>query len=323
MRIIAIEEHFWTPMLQRNMPSASPRTHGFGDLSERLGFDVPAALSDLGNARIAAMDEAGIDVQVVSLTQPGCERFAPDIAVPMARDSNDRLFEAIKHSQRFAGFAALPCGDPDAAAKELERSVSRLGFKGALINGHVPGSFLDERKYWSIFESAQALRVPIYLHPAAPHAAAMAAYYDGFEDLSQGAWGFMVDTSIHFLRLVFAGVFDAFPDLKIMLGHLGEALPFGLDRLDDHSYQAAAHRGLKKRPAQYLKDNLLVTTSGNFSIRAFECARDALGVDKILFAVDWPYESNQAATEFLKQLPVSDEEREKIAHLNAERLLRL
>ncbi len=242
----------------------------------------------------------------------------------MARDANDRLFEAVKlHPDRFAGFAALPSADPTASAKELERAVTRLGFKGALINGHVQGRFLDERKYWSIFECAHALRVPIYLHPAVPHVNAMKAYYEGFEDLSQGAWGFMVDTSIHFLRLVFAGVFDAYPDLRIILGHLGEALPFGLDRLEHHGYQAAVRRGLKKSPAQYLRDNLLVTTSGNFSAPAFLCALTALGADNILFAVDWPYESNQAGTGFLKQLTVSERDREKIAHLNAERVLSL
>ncbi len=209
---------------------------------------------------------------MLSFTSPGPQAFEAADAIPLAKDANDRLFEAVKrHPDRFAGFAALPTAAPDAAADELERAVTKLGFKGTMIHGHTRGSFLDEKKYWVIFERAQALGVPIYLHPALPHPDVVKAYFTGYEDLARAAWGFAVDTSVHFLRLVFAGVFDAYPDLKIILGHLGEGLPFAMHRLNDHTFAAAKRRGLKKTPLQYLQDNMLVTTSGNWFEPAFVC----------------------------------------------------
>jgi len=165
--------------------------------------------------------------------------------------------------------------------------------------------------------------VPLYLHPTLPHPDALKAYFQGYEELARAGWGFAVDTSCHFLRIVFAGVFDAYPRLKIILGHLGEGLPFAMHRLNDHTWRAAARRGLEKTPLQYLKDNLLVTTSGNWYEPAFLCTLLALGADNILFAVDWPYEPNTAGMEFLKKLSIGDADREKIAHGNAERVLRM
>jgi len=289
-----------------------------------VGVDVAAELLDLGSSRLAAMDAAGIDLQVVSLTAPGCEALDAETAVPIARDANDRLFEAVQaHPGRLAGFAALPTADPEASVEELERAVTRLGFKGAMINGHVRGRYLDDKKYWSIFECAQALDVPIYLHPTPPHPNVMATYFEGYEEIALPGWGFALETSVHFLRLVFAGVFDAYPRLKFILGHLGEGLPFGIHRLNDHTYAAAARRGLKKSPAQYLRDNLAVTTSGNFFTPAFLCTVMALGVDNVLFSVDWPYESNRTAADWFGHLQISDQDKEKIAHLNAERILHL
>jgi 2,3-dihydroxybenzoate decarboxylase len=219
-------------------------------------------------------------------------------------------------------------GGPDASLRktnsdEFERAVKELGFKGAMIHGHQQGSFLDDKKYWPIFECAQSMEVPIYLHPSLPHPDAIKAYFDGFEDLRGSPWGFAIDTSCHFLRIMFAGVFDAYPRLKIILGHLGEGLPFAMHRLHDHSYQAAARRGLKKTPLQYIKDNLVVTTSGNWYEPAFVCALLALGADAILWAVDWPYEANSVGMAFFNKLSLNDIDKEKIAHLNAENLLRL
>jgi 2,3-dihydroxybenzoate decarboxylase len=242
----------------------------------------------------------------------------------MAKDANDLAYAAVKaHPDRFAAFAALATADPVAAADELERCVVELGFKGAMIHGHAQGSFLDEKKYWVIFERAEKLDVPLYLHPTLPHPDAVKAYFQGYEELARAGWGFAVDTSCHFLRIVFAGVFDAYPRLKIILGHLGEGLPFAMHRLNDHTHRAAARRGLEKPPLQYFKDNLLVTTSGNWYEPAFLCTLLALGADNILFAVDWPYEANSAGMEFLKKLSISDADREKIAHGNAERILRM
>jgi predicted TIM-barrel fold metal-dependent hydrolase len=321
MKIIALEEHFILPKEQSNLP---PGAHRGNDREKLLGFDIIAELLDLGGRRLAAMDAAGIDVQVLSHNQPGCQALDADAAIPMAREVNDRLSEAVKaHPTRFAGLAALPTADSAAAVKELDRAISKLGFKGAMINGHTHGSFLDEKKYWGIFECAQALGVPIYLHPSKPHPAVMQAYFEGYPELALAAWGFGIDTGAHFLRLVFAGVFDAFPKLTFILGHLGEGLPFMLHRIQDQTQLAALRRGLKRTPTQYLTENLIVTCSGNFSGPAFLCTVGALGIDNVLFSVDWPYESNTAAVEFLKRQQLGPDDLAKVAHLNAERVLRL
>jgi predicted TIM-barrel fold metal-dependent hydrolase len=321
MRIIALEEHFILPHEEQNLPSGA---HRGNDREKLLGFDVVAGLLDLGNVRLAAMDAAGIDVQVLSHNQPGCQALDAGAAVPVAREVNDVLAEAIKaHPTRFAGLASLPTAAPDAAAHELERAITQLGFKGAVINGHTQGSFLDDKKYWSIFECAQALGVPIYLHPSKPHPAVMKAYFEGYEELALAPWGFGVDTGAHFLRLVFAGVFDAFPKLTFILGHLGEGLPFMLHRIHDQTQLAAQRRGLQRTPMQYLTENMVVTCSGNFSAPAFLCTVAALGIDNVLFSVDWPYESNIAAVEFLKRQALDPGDLAKVAHHNAERVLRM
>ena len=324
MKVIAIEEHFITPLYREKVGANEFRNFYLKSRGEQLGHDIVEQNSDLGAERLAHMDAAGVDVQVLSFGSPGPQAFGAEVAIPMARDANDRLYQAIKkHPGRFAGFAALPTADPEAAAQELERCVSKLGFKGAMIHGHTRGNFLDERKYWTIFERAQALGVPIYLHPTLPHPAVVKAYFDGYEELARAPWGFAVDTSCHFLRLVFSGLFDAYPQLKIILGHLGEGLPFAMHRLHDHSWAAAKRRGLRKGPLDYFRENLLVTTSGNWFEPAFVCTLLALGADNILFAIDWPYEANKTGIEFLRKISISDGDRQKIAHGNAERVLRM
>jgi predicted TIM-barrel fold metal-dependent hydrolase len=324
MKTIAIEEHFITPMYREKVAANEFRNFYLSSRSEQIGHDIVEENADLGASRLAHMDAAGVDVQVLSFGSPGPQAFGAEVAIPMARDANDRAHETVKaHPDRFAAFAALPTADPQASAKELERCVSQLGFKGAMIHGHTRGSFLDDRKYWVIFEAAQALGVPIYLHPTLAHPDALHSYFAGYEELARAGWGFAIDTSCHFLRIVFAGVFDAYPRLKIILGHLGEGLPFAMHRLNDHTWRAAARRGLKRTPLEYLRDNLLVTTSGNWYEPAFLCTLLALGADKILFAVDWPYEANTTGIGFLKKLSISDADREKIAHGNAERILRM
>ena len=324
MKVIAIEEHFITPLYREKVGANEFRNFYLKSRGEQLGHDIVEQNSDLGAERLAHMDAAGVDVQVLSFGSPGPQAFGAEVAIPMARDANDRLYQAIqKNPARFAGFAALPTADPEAAAQELERCVSKLGFKGAMIHGHTRGSFLDERKYWTIFERAQALGVPIYLHPTLPHPDAVKAYFEGYEELARAGWGFAVDTSCHFLRIVFAGVFDAYPRLRIILGHLGEGLPFAMHRLNDHTWRSAARRGLAKTPLQYMRENLLVTTSGNWYEPAFLCTLLALGADNILFAIDWPYEANKTGIEFLRKISISDGDRQKIAHGNAERVLRM
>jgi predicted TIM-barrel fold metal-dependent hydrolase len=319
MRIIALEEHFMLP--SDELP---PGAHRGNDREIRTGIDSGTELLDLGDRRIAAMDDAGIDVQVLSLNQPGCQALESPAAVAKARDANDYLFEKIMlHPSRFAGLAAVPTADPAAAAVELDRAVRRLGFKGAMINGHTNGTFLDDRKFWDIFECAEALRIPVYLHPRSPHPDVMNTYFKGYEELAFAAWGFALDTCSHFLRLVFAGVFDRFPKLTIILGHMGEGLPFWLHRADDHTRIAAKRRGLKRSLAEYLTENMVITCSGNFSTPAMVCSVMALGADNIMFAVDWPYESNRAAVQFVRQLPLDQEVIEKIAYRNAARILGL
>jgi predicted TIM-barrel fold metal-dependent hydrolase len=321
MKIIALEEHFIMPREETNLP---PGAHRGNDREKLLGFDVVAELLDLGDSRLAAMDAAGIDVQVLSHNQPGVQALDAGSAVPVAREVNDLLFEAVKaHPDRFLGLAALPTADPTAAVKELERAIGKLGFKGAMINGHTQGTFLDDKKFWGLFECAQALGVPIYLHPSKPHPAVMQAYFEGYEELAFAAWGFGIDTGAHFLRLVFAGVFDAFPKLTFILGHLGEGLPFMLHRINDQTQLAAKRRGLRRLPLEYLTQNLVVTCSGNFSAAAFLCTVMALGIDNVLFSVDWPYESNSAAVDFLRHQALGPHDMAKVAHLNAERVLHL
>ena len=322
MRVVAIEEHFLTPLYREKVAANEYRNFYLTTRSRQMGHDIIEENLDLGAKRLAHMDAHGVDVQVLSFGSPGPQAFDADVAIPMARDANDRLHAAVKaHPTRFAGFAALPTADPRAAAEELERGVTRLGFKGAMIHGHQRGEFLDAKKYWPMWERAERLGVPIYLHPALPHPQAVKAYFDGYEELARAPWGFAVDTSCHFLRLVFAGLFDAYPRLKIILGHLGEGLPFAMHRLNDHSWAAAQRRGLKKQPIDYLRDNLVVTTSGNWFEPAFVCTLLALGADNILFAIDWPYEANKTGMQFLRGLSISDADKEKIAHRNAERLL--
>jgi predicted TIM-barrel fold metal-dependent hydrolase len=330
MRVITLEDHFTTKLHNTTIPpvkdpnSLYNRIEIAKERSKELGHDIDRELMDMGSSRIAAMDAAGVDLQVISLTTPGCQPLEPEQSVRVAQDANDQLYEAIqKYPTKFAGFSALPTPNPEAASEELKRGITKLGFKGALINSHTHGEFLDDKKYWTIFETAQSLDVPIYLHPAAPHPAAMQSYFGGFEDLARPAWGFSVDASTHFLRILFGGVFDSFPKLKIILGHLGEGLPFGLQRLNDHTINAARNRKLKRTPVEYFKENLVVTTSGNFSIPSFMCTVEILGIENVLFSIDWPYESNRVGSKFLDDLPLSDAQKEQVAYKNAERVLRL
>jgi predicted TIM-barrel fold metal-dependent hydrolase len=324
VKTIAIEEHYITPLYKQKVSANEFRNFYLNSRSEQIGHSIFEQNADLGAGRLAYMDAAGVDVQVLSFGSPGPQAFGADEAIPMARDANDVAHDMVKkHPDRFAAFAAVATADPREAAKELERCVTKLGFKGTMIHGHQQGEFLDAKKYWAIFEAAESLGVPIYLHPTLAHPAAMGSYFDGYEDLARAAWGFGVDTSIHFLRIVFAGVFDKYPKLQFILGHLGECLPFAMHRLNDHTYRSAARRGLKRQPIDYLKENMLVTTSGNWYEPAFVCTMLALGADNILFAVDWPYEPNTTGMEFLNKLSISDLDREKIAHLNAERILKM
>ena len=311
--VIALEEHYFdaeVAALFRNRDVAP---------------EIRRRLDDLGELRLREMDEAGISMQVLSHGAPGLQRMDAQTAVPLARRANDRLKQTIDaHPDRFAGFAVLPTADPAAAADELERCVTKLGFKGAMVHGLTNGVFFDDRRFWPVCERAQALDVPLYLHPAMPHPAVIEAYYKDyakdFPTLLTAGWGFTVETATQGIRMVLSGVFEAYPRLKIILGHLGESLPFSLWRIDD----SLAREGNKRIAFRELfREHFYVTTSGNFSTPALLCTMMEMGVDRILFSVDWPFAENSPGTRWANDLPLSTADREKILGGNARRLLRI
>jgi predicted TIM-barrel fold metal-dependent hydrolase len=288
-------------------------------------------ISNLGEGRLKEMDEAGVDMHVLSLSFPGVELFGASDGTSMARIVNDSLSEAVKrYPERFAGLAAIAPQDPDGAADELERAVSELDLKGAMITGNIQGEFLDEQKFWPIFERAEKLEVPIYIHAKMPPADMIKPYLT-YPGLAAAMSGFAAEASLHAMRLICSGVFDKYPRLKIILGHMGEAIPFWLWRVDSRYIQekmsdpasAKFYENLQKTPSEYFKNNFYVTTSGMFWNPVLEFVSDVLGVDRVLFAIDYPYESSKEAVNFIDASPMSDTDKEKICHLNAEKLLRL
>jgi len=323
MRTITLEEHFATPaFLQGPGRKLKEQAESFGG----RGAAVLAQLCDLGDNRVAEMDAATIDVQVLSLTSPGLEQMVGAEAVALAREANESLANAVRNRPaRFAGFASLPTAAPDAAAAELERAIRDYGFKGAVINGHIQGRYLDDQFFWPILECAEALNVPIYLHPTQPPKSVINASYSGFsqiltELLSGPGWGWHIETAIHLIRVILGGTFDRYPRLQILIGHMGEALPFMLPRLDTMNVSVTK---LNRPISAYLRENVHYTFSGFNYTPAFLNLLLEVGVDRIMFSADYPYQSMRQARGFLDGLPVSTADRERIAHRNAELLLRL
>jgi len=324
MRTITVEEHFSTPgfnagpgrQFNERLLSSGPR---FAKIHEQL--------QDIGEKRIAEMDAANIDIQVLSLNAPGVEQAEAADQISVARDANDLLADAVKkHPKRFGGFASLPIAAPDKAAEELERCIRQLGFKGALINGHTRGRYLDDAFFSPILERAAALNAPIYLHPTVPPKAVIDALYGGFAPtvtatLAAAGWGWHIETAVHVLRMILGGVFDRHPRLQVVIGHLGEGLPFMLPRLNKNLPPEMTK--LKRRLGEYLRENVHYTFGGfNFPATFLNLLLE-VGADRIMFSVDYPYGSMTEARTFLEQLPVSPADREAIAHGNAERLLGL
>lgn len=314
MKLIALEEHFLDAQVAALLDEV--------DQALLSPSRVPG-LDELGDARIRVMDDAGIAVQVLSHTKPGVQEIADlPLACSLAAAANDHLAEAVAaHPTRFAGFATLATAAPEAAARELERTVTTYGFKGAMINGHTRGEYLDNPRFWPIFEAAQALDVPVYLHPTNPHPAVLEAYYKDYPVLGYAPWGYAVETGTHVLRLILSGVFDRFPGLKMVIGHMGELLPFALWRADGRLTPKYPH--LKKSVRQTFLDHFSLTTAGVFSTPELMCTASVVGFDKLLFSVDYPFESNVEAVRWFESLPIADSDRAKLAHLNAERLLKL
>jgi 2,3-dihydroxybenzoate decarboxylase len=262
-------------------------------------------------------------MQVLSHANPGLQKMDAATAVPLARIANDRLATTVRaHPDRFAAFAAIPTPDPSAAADELERAVTQLGFKGALINGTTNGVFFDDKRFWPICERAAALDVPLYLHPTMPHQAVIDTYYKDYAQdwpmLLRAAWGFTVETATQGVRMVLSGVFDAYPKLKIILGHLGEGLPFLLWRID-----MGFARGGGRSFRDVFCEHFTITTSGFFSNPALLCCVQELGVDRIMFSVDYPFVANKPGTDWLPTIPLCAEDKAKITSGNAVRLLKL
>jgi predicted TIM-barrel fold metal-dependent hydrolase len=312
--VIALEEHYADPAVLARDGDRGGRPAG---LVEKL--------TDLGERRLQAMDAAGIDLQVISHAPSAIQQLDPKASRELAKQANDRLHHAVdRNPERFAGFAALPTPDPRAAADELERTVTQLGFKGAMIHGRTHDEFHDLRKFWPLYERAQRLDVPIYIHPGPPHPAMVQAYYadylTDFPALNTAAWGFTIDTATQVVRMILSGVFDEYPNLKVIIGHMGEAIPFLVDRIDESINRPGGKPIAFKET--FVK-HVWITTSGHFSTPALMCALLELGIDRILFSVDWPYVDNQPGVKWMETLPLSAEDKQKMFNGNARRLLKI
>lgn len=335
MRTVDLETHFatqaWVDMMYANdgyphfaddPVTGQRRLYYWPDVFEPFGDKLLGRLLDMGEGRIGEMDAGGIDLAVLSLVSPGTDHLAPELGTRLARQSNDELAAAIdKYPHRLAGFAALAPKNPDAAARELERAVKELGFKGWKTHSNLGDSYLDEKRYWPVLAKAEELGVPIYLHPAAPLMPELRTYRLA---LAGAGFGFGVETATAMMRLVLSGVFDAFPKLKIILGHYGEGLSFLMQRVD-HAFvrphikasDPDAVPPLKQVPSHYLRNNMLVTTSGNYLPAAFKATREALGIGVIMLGTDYPFEEMDESLRFLEGMPMSADEKERVYHRNA------
>lgn len=317
IRKIALEEHF--------------SGVGFGDYSKafvslidpQVAADLTRRLTDFDDVRLKEMDAAGIDYVILSQTGPGVQvEQDVQVAIKRAKENNDFLAQQIaRHPTRFGGFAHLPMQDPLAAANELERAVNDLGMKGSLVNGHTNGVYYDDPAYDVFWERMQALDVPMYLHPFnmfdSPH------MFSRHPELTGATWGWGVETGTHALRLLFGGVFDRFPDLKLIIGHMGEGLPFLRWRFDSRFAVYPQGVTLKRKPSEYFGSNIIITTSGVCSHPALMGAIGEMGPEGVLFSVDYPYEDTATAATFIETAPMDEKTRALVCHGNAERLFKL
>ena len=315
-RVIAIEEHYYDENVISQFTGVDARTGGF----------VKDNLLEVGEMRIQSMDDCGIDIQVLSHGAPSTQRMDAETGIRVAKAANDYLYKVCQaHPDRLAGFAALPTGDPAAAADELERAVNELGFKGAMIHGLIGEEklFLDDRRFWPIFDRAQDLDVPIYVHPANPHPAVVQAYLKDYAEAFPGfvnaGWGFTMETATMGIRLVLSGLFREYPNLKIILGHLGETLPFLMWRID-MALNRPGNDGVAFR--DIFTSNFYITTSGFFSDPALLCCIQEMGADHILFAIDYPFVPIDPGPKWMERLMLNNNDKAKILHENAERILK-
>ena len=335
MKRIAIEEAFVTQAIADHwktiLDAGAVGEPGFKKMGETILADSPGTrrihdrLVNLGEGRLQDMDETGMDMHVISLTSPGVQVFDGEVAAELAQDANDHLANAVRaHPSRFAGLAAIAPQLPEVAAQELERAIDQLGLCGVIINSHTKGEYLDDTKYWPILEAAESLRAPIYLHPRTPAPSMIEPYLD--YGLYFAGWGFAVETSLHAMRLIMSGVFDRYPELKIILGHMGEGLPFWLDRIDNRyllQVKIGAVPEMKRLPSEYFRKNFVITTAGMTYAAPLKLSLEMLGPEKILFAADYPYEDMAEAVQFMNTVDVSEAVRQQIFHENAEALFGL
>ena len=313
MEVIALEEHYYDKEL------AAHFTGGGG------GPQTIEKMYDHENKRLELMDEAGVDMHVFSHAAPSGQRLMGDDATDLVKGVNDRLAElCARHPKRFAGFAALASNFPDKAADELERCVKDLGFKGTMVHGPSGGLFMDNKKFWPIFERAQALDVPVYMHPAHPMEAVIEAYYKDYvkdyPSILSAGWGFTVETATAVVRMILSGMFREYPNLKIIVGHLGEGIPFLLDRINE-SFSRPGGEPVNFR--QTFCNNFYVTTSGFFSTPALLCTQQELGIDRIMYSVDWPYVEFDRGSKWLETLQMNPNDLNNLLGGNAKRILKL
>jgi 2,3-dihydroxybenzoate decarboxylase/5-carboxyvanillate decarboxylase len=331
-RLIATEEAFSIPEQADEFRKIAPIAYSNPDLDMWRSFvNAPPGSSpllrrllDLEGERIQIMDQAGVDVHLLSLTSPGVQMFDPDTATNIATTANDRLAEMVnKHPKRFAGLASFAPQDPKRAAKEIDRAMNQLKLNGLIVNSHTDGEYLDDRKYWPIFEAATACNAALYIHPRnMPDPCAFMLH--ATPNLGGALWGYQMETGLHAMRLIVGGVFDQFPTLTVVLGHMGEALPYWLYRIDYmYKVYTRGNPRIKKLPSQYVKDNIRITTSGMFDHKVLKYCNEALGPENIIFAIDYPYQESVEAANFMNSSPLSEADNEKIAHGNAEKLFRI
>ncbi|MBS1525636.1 MAG: amidohydrolase [Bacteroidetes bacterium] len=326
MRIITLEEHISFPELTRRLPAGAPGGFGQSPAMQQLA----PKLADVTGERLRSMDENGISFQVLSVDSAGANLVSEKEAPAFARDYNDLIAEKIKdHRDRFSAFALLPVAAPSAAADELERTVTDYGFRGAMIRGMVGEQFLDHPRFAPIFERAEALGVPMYLHPGVPPKKVADVYYSNvngsphmFEPLACYGWGWHSETAIHALRLLAAGIFDRYPNLNIIIGHMGEMLPMMMAR-SERAFKPGNGGANQRTLSETFKKQLYITTSGFFTQPPFKLALDTFGIDNILFSVDYPFSSNEMGIEFLKNTGLPEDQLKKIAYENAENILKL
>jgi predicted TIM-barrel fold metal-dependent hydrolase len=316
-RLIAIEEHFAS--------KAILDATGGPDLASRIGAARAQDLTSLGGRRIAAMDSAGVDAQIVShSSMPPLTGLQAAQAIALARDANDQLGEATKtHPGRLFGLALLPMSEPAAAADELERAVTKLGFVGGIVHGHTDGRFLDDRRFDVVLERFEKLDVPLYLHPTAPPAAVEEIYFGGLaanvrQVIGTNGWGWHAETGLHMLRMICGGVFERYPALRVLIGHMGEMLPFMLGRIDSTLGPDAGV--LQRAPSEVLLSSVYLSTSALFTVAPLACALMTFGIERLMFAVDWPFSSNEAGVKLLDLAPLPEHDLDKLRHRNAERL---